>query len=864
MLRGFCKIWVAFIVLLLEATVADAYTIKYILNGGVNHPDNPTSYGNDATTTVRLEPATREGYSFLGWYIEACSACKSVYPNSDFDQFQGRGELSISVNLGDFTVSARWGLIPKVPQKDERGCYLVYTPEELYGLVKISSSGCVSLLNDIVVNKNLLDENGNLSTDDFVWWPLWGFSGTFEGNGHFISGLRGENGFISSLGFEDFYKGRSVVRNLGIKDSYFSADDAVGAIVGIVESPARLYNVYAEASVHGDWRVGGLVGIINATNDGCPTGPTSGNGKIDTTQVAIIENAYSLSYVEAGDAGLIFQEGGAGGITAEMDAAILRNVYFAGKMQGEKIDCIVPRHGFTCFDYEHVFEIENAVCMESKDTSVSKAMSLSQDQFSDGTVFDILSNGEKGYMWKQEVGVDDVPTFGDVKVGIHYVLNGGVNNDLNPLFFTMGDKSFTLMDPHKGNDVFEGWFQDRDFTQKVDSINAEDLNDRILYAKWKSYFVITLELDKSSSYNSSDYGIWKCYKPCRIKWSSDSSVFKLDKVYAQGYDFDGWFLDSIFSEQITEIPTENTEDITVYSKWKLSEFKVIYHLNGGINHPDNPTSFTILDFGKQLNEPSREGSVFYYWLDRRYTRSGPYNATYISTNPVEKLYKSEDTELYAGWSPIPQKPSQDSNGCYLISSKEELYWFANVVNGNDEDKKICASLQNDIVVNKDMIRESKLNLDTNECFYWAPIMNYAGVFQGNGYSISGLLTYDGVSLGGLFKSVSKEGSVENVEINSSYIYDYGIIDHLKIMIKDGVTTNPSFLNMKARHPWRMTINGHRATLSELLPQKQLLIMDAQGRILRKLQTEPSMTIDLPNAGKYVIWYENEARIVTIW
>ena len=122
MLRGFCKIWVVFILLLSAATAAEAYAIKYILNGGVNHPDNPSSYGNNATTKVRLEPATREGYSFLGWYIEACSACKSVYPNSDFDQFQGRGELSISVNLGDFTVSARWGLVPKIPQKDERGC----------------------------------------------------------------------------------------------------------------------------------------------------------------------------------------------------------------------------------------------------------------------------------------------------------------------------------------------------------------------------------------------------------------------------------------------------------------------------------------------------------------------------------------------------------------------------------------------------------------------------------------------------------------------------------------------------------------------------------------------------------------------
>lgn len=48
--------------------VNEIYTITYILNGGTNHPNNPTEY--EEGKTVRLEEATREWYYFLGWYDE--------------------------------------------------------------------------------------------------------------------------------------------------------------------------------------------------------------------------------------------------------------------------------------------------------------------------------------------------------------------------------------------------------------------------------------------------------------------------------------------------------------------------------------------------------------------------------------------------------------------------------------------------------------------------------------------------------------------------------------------------------------------------------------------------------------------------
>ncbi len=45
------------------------YAIEYELNGGVNDPANPTSY--TVEETIELKPATKTGYTFLGWYDAA-------------------------------------------------------------------------------------------------------------------------------------------------------------------------------------------------------------------------------------------------------------------------------------------------------------------------------------------------------------------------------------------------------------------------------------------------------------------------------------------------------------------------------------------------------------------------------------------------------------------------------------------------------------------------------------------------------------------------------------------------------------------------------------------------------------------------
>ena len=844
MLCRFRRIWVLFICLVLVTSFADARTITYILNGGTNHPDNPTSYGNEITKKIELKPATREGYAFLGWYIESASAC-TVSPNLNFERsFKGDPESYISHILGDFTVSARWGLVPKTPQIDERGCYLIHSAEELYGLrdvfyvdgrYSIVDPVCVSLQNDIVVNKNLLDAEGNLSLDDYVWWPSLNFFGTFDGNGFSISGLRGEGGLF------DFLERRSVVRNLGIKDSYFSANTA-GGLVGTVDWETWIYNVYSEASVHGTQYAGGLVGKEVISENCLLTAPAISADYVHVldrkrSNASSIENAYSLGIVEGGTVG---------GIAASMNQAVLNNVFFLGKLQGLKSDCIVAVKEPVCSAGDSVFVIENALCMDSKDTSVSKATSLSKEQFADGTALNILSKNDD-LRWTQKIGTDPHPVFGGVKVEIRYVLNGGENNEKNPRYFTVGDKPIALSEPHKANDVFEGWFLDSAFTNKVDSIDTRNLDDRILYAKWKSRFIITLEMGLYRGSYDKQY----CYGSCKIEWSTDSSTFVLEKAYSDGYTFDGWYVDSLFTKEIKEIPEDNTDDITVYVKWKPVVYTITYHLVGGVNHPDNPTTYTVLESPK-VKDPTRECAVFLSWrVEKPYEWANP-------TWPEPPTNR----DYYAQWIPVPQKPLKDSTGCYLVTSKEELYWIE-----KSADRKLCASLQNDIVVNENMIKDSKLNLDTNSYFVWRPIAYFEGKFLGNGHSISGLYlksgdgyeSYDAYKYGGLFKSVQRDAKIFNVEVNDSYCD--GLVEHL--VIASVVNNKIALPKILPKSTWRIAVSGNVVAMSGLMPGKTLLVMDVQGRVLRKLRTESSMNIDFPSAGRFLVRYGNETKAISI-
>lgn len=114
--------------------------------------------------------------------------------------------------------------------------YMIANAAQLRKLAKDLESGMTyreeyfKLKNDIVINKKVLTEKGKLvanHSDLEQWKPIDKFYGTFDGDGHSISGIYINNeqslqGLFGSLYGE--------VSNLSLIDSYICGEDYIGGI----------------------------------------------------------------------------------------------------------------------------------------------------------------------------------------------------------------------------------------------------------------------------------------------------------------------------------------------------------------------------------------------------------------------------------------------------------------------------------------------------------------------------------------------------------------------------------------------------------------------------------------------------------
>lgn len=147
----------------------------------------------------------------------------------------------------------------------------------------------------------------------------------------------------------------------------------------------------------------------------------------------------------------------------------------------------------------------------------------------------------------------------------------------------------------------------------------------------------------------------------------------------------------------------------------------------------------------------------------------------------DALIKKERTGVYfyQGTSyPVPAlKPAQDENGVYQIGTKAELYWFAGMINGTLEGVKqelgANAVLTANITVNTGVLNnDGEPNPYTGKFVAWKPIGSspdrYAGTFDGQGHTISGLYCKGSGDYVGLFGVMEGAGTIKNVTVARSY------------------------------------------------------------------------------------------------
>ncbi len=129
------------------------------------------------------------------------------------------------------------------------------------------------LMNDIVVNKKVLNSSGELSSNHstFRKWVPFSFSFTvFDGNGYEISGLYISESESGSTGF--VYSNNSTIRNLGIVDSYFENNKNGYSYTGGIAASnyGHIEKCYFEGTIRSSgYYAGGLVGNHCGTITDC-------------------------------------------------------------------------------------------------------------------------------------------------------------------------------------------------------------------------------------------------------------------------------------------------------------------------------------------------------------------------------------------------------------------------------------------------------------------------------------------------------------------------------------------------------------------------------------------------------------------
>ena len=233
------------------------------------------------------------------------------------------------------------------------------------------------------------------------------YSGTFDGNGHTISGLnvnyRNKNGGLFC------YVMNATIKNLTVAGSVtHSSEDGVayGGIVGCADS-STIENCTNRCTVTGNWYAGGIVGwstdsdIIGCANFGNISSPSfSGGicGKIggqnDAAGIdATIRDCYNVGMVSGNYAG---------GITGQSDSEhidiLIANCYNVGSLHGSDGtgEIIGALFGPTCTTIDNCYYLPTGNPASTSDrVNVKRTDSKTAAEFADGTVRKLLKAGER-------------------------------------------------------------------------------------------------------------------------------------------------------------------------------------------------------------------------------------------------------------------------------------------------------------------------------------------------------------------------------------------------------------------------------------------------------------------------------------
>ena len=662
---------------------------------------------------------------------------------------------------------------------------------------------------NIVANENLLNDNGSLNgTPSNTWTPIGrnftlaakSYNGTLDGAGHSITGLffydtkgAGYYGLFAKMG-------RGTVKNLAIVDSFFGGvnkSNYVGTFVG--EGYAvNLENCYSNAIIYASDYYGGIVGKTSVANiRNCLYAGTFrilGNSiyadpivKKNSTDNSI--RVYDCYY--KGDCGLtsstvataVATNGLASGqvtylLNRNQSSDVWRqNIDIGEKDSNPTLDSshhIVFYYNNTYTNYCSVHSWKNGIC--------SVCSSVEEPQLVD----DYYEIGNYGNLvWFQQY-VDA----GNVKINAKLTTNIVANENLldssgnvqgTPKYnWTPIGKVYPLV-----QNSYRGIFDGAGYS--ISGLYANSTNDYCgFFGKSHDGTIKNLSIVDSyfggekCSYvgtfigiNVSNSSVENCYSSATIvsyrhsggiageitgKISNSLYNGKISgKDYCNAIASDYRNFGKLTNCYYNKNCGTSSERATLVTDKQLASGEVTYLLNGSQN---NIIWYQNVDKGEKDNAPT---------LNSEHYRV--YKGDNIYTNDLDKhshVYKNGICTYCEYGVEEPQLVGE----YYEIGNYGNLIWFQRYVDAGNVN--INAKLTSDIVANENLL-DSSGNVQGTPKYNWTPIGrgysnssdSYNGVFDGTGYSISGLYSNGTENDCGFFGKMNK-GTIKNLSIVDSY------------------------------------------------------------------------------------------------
>lgn len=591
------------------------YTIKYDMAGGTNSSSNITSYDITKGSFHLVDPESRAGYEFLGWYDEGNNKITSV----TYEQVKNAVDKT-------YVITARWKPIDYTVNftvGTAIGKTLTYTVE----------TTDISLPEPLVIPSGQefagwQDEQGRKITSlpvskptSLTLSPIWKdksyYAYFYDENGSPLSDLT--KSYIAKEGLPSAqfppYSKEGYIFEGWFKEGDNNHSTPITSIPVGTAQDVKLYAYTTPVRYSLTYDLKG--------------GTYSGNNPVTYTfsEKVKLPTDKDVFYVGYAFKGWFLHTdfSGSGLVEAPITGGTIsnggRNVAFTAYAKWEKID------------YTIVFKTDGGTPVDNASYNVT-----------DGIPADKMPKTSKaGYKflgwYKGDTKIEKIdPGYEELELiakwelisySITYNLNGGTNPADAVTSYTY-EKKEVLPRPTRNNYQFSNWYEDPDCTVgPITEIIKNTTGNKVFYARWEpEKYTISFNTNGGSEIADQTY-----------TYGEETGFAR--KTRKTNYTFAGWYKDAALTDFFGDkISSTSSGSFTLYAKWVPAVYVIEYDCYYGTNPLNVATSYTIND-EVVLPTPTRENFTFAGWYDNDYLKGE------VQTKITKGSFG--DKKFYATW-----------------------------------------------------------------------------------------------------------------------------------------------------------------------------------------------------------------------